>query len=147
MLYLALAGITHQMRSMWYYGFITFFIKKNYPSTMNRNGRISKLELYHTTQQLSQHDCPIKIFSTSVSVCIWNKLHAGFYLKDVANMLLLKSFEQSVVCMGHWWFIEFIFSDQNYVCFKLNCRELREELHKPPLKMNVFLRVGSFGVM
>ena len=31
--------------------------------------------------------------------------------------------------------LSFIFSDQNYVCFKLNCRELREELHKPPLKM------------
>jgi hypothetical protein len=28
MSYLALAGIAHQLRSMWYYGFITFLSKK-----------------------------------------------------------------------------------------------------------------------
>ena len=45
---------------LWFYN---IFIKTNSPSTLNRNGRISKLELYHTSQQLSQHDCPIRIFS------------------------------------------------------------------------------------
>jgi hypothetical protein len=43
--------------------FYTIFIKTNSPSTLNRNGRISKSKLYHTSQQLSQHDCPIRIFS------------------------------------------------------------------------------------
>jgi len=63
MLYLALVGIAHQLRSMLYYGFITIFVKINSQSTLNRNGSISKSELYHTSQQLSQHDCPITIFS------------------------------------------------------------------------------------
>ena len=44
----------------WFYN---IFIKTNSPSTLNRNGRISKSELYHTSQQLSQHVCPIRIFS------------------------------------------------------------------------------------
>jgi hypothetical protein len=39
------------------------FYQINSPSALNRNGRISKSELYHTSQQLSQHDCPIRIFS------------------------------------------------------------------------------------
>ena len=63
MLYLALVGIAHQLRSMWYCGFITIFITINSPSTLNRNGRISKSKLHHTSQQLSQHDYPIRIFS------------------------------------------------------------------------------------
>jgi hypothetical protein len=62
MSYLALVGITHQLRSMWYYGFIPFY-QTNPPSALNRNGGISKSELYHISQQLSQHDCPIRIFS------------------------------------------------------------------------------------
>ena len=45
---------------LWFYN---IFIKINSPSTLNRNGRISKSELYHTSQQLNQHDCPIRIFS------------------------------------------------------------------------------------
>ena len=44
---------------LWFY----IFIKTNSPSTLNRIGRISKSKLYHTSQQLSQHDCPIRIFS------------------------------------------------------------------------------------
>ena len=43
---------------LWFY----MFIKTNSPGTLNRNGRISKSELYHTSQQLSQYDCPIRIF-------------------------------------------------------------------------------------
>ena len=77
---------------------VLYFIKTNSPHTLNRNGRISKLELYHTSQQLSQHDCPIRIFPTGISVCIWNKLYASFYLKHVMNMSLFKIL--SVVNMG-----------------------------------------------
>ena len=29
-------------------------------------------------------------FPTSISVCIWNKLYASFYLKNVINMSLFK---------------------------------------------------------
>ena len=90
MSYLALVGIAHHFEeyvTLWFY---SIFIKTNSPSTLNGNGRISKSELYHTSQQLSQHDCPIRIFPTSISVCIWNKLYASFYLKNVMNMSLFK---------------------------------------------------------
>jgi hypothetical protein len=70
---------------LWFY----IFMKTNSPSTLNRNGRISKSELYHTSQQLSHHDCPIRIFSHK-HICIWNKHYANFYLKDVMNMSLFK---------------------------------------------------------
>jgi hypothetical protein len=50
------------MKSMWYYGFIAFLSKQNSPSALNRINRISKSELYHTSQQLSRHDCPIRVF-------------------------------------------------------------------------------------
>jgi hypothetical protein len=63
MLFLALVGIcspTKEYVILWFYN---IFIKTNSPSALNWNGRISKLELYHTSQQLSQHDCPITIFS------------------------------------------------------------------------------------
>jgi hypothetical protein len=45
---------------LWFY---IIFIKTNSPITLNRNGWVSKSELYHTSQQPSQHDCPIRKFS------------------------------------------------------------------------------------
>jgi hypothetical protein len=45
---------------LWFY---IIFIKTNSPSALNRNSRMSKSELYHTSKQLSQHDCPIRVFS------------------------------------------------------------------------------------
>jgi hypothetical protein len=42
----------------------------------------------------------LEYFSTSISVCIWNKLHTSFYLKNVMNMSLLKNFRWSVVHRG-----------------------------------------------
>ena len=51
---------------LWFY----IFIKTNSPSASNRNGRISKSEIYHTLQQLSQHDVLLEYFPTSISVCI-----------------------------------------------------------------------------
>ena len=32
----------------------------------------------------------LEYFPTSISVCIWNKLYANFYLKHVMNMSLFK---------------------------------------------------------
>ena len=32
----------------------------------------------------------LEYFPTSISVCIWNKLYAGFYLRDVMSMSLLE---------------------------------------------------------
>jgi hypothetical protein len=63
MLYLVLVEIAHQLRSMWYYGFISFLSKQILQVLWIENGRIFKSELYHTSQQLSQRDCPIRIFS------------------------------------------------------------------------------------
>jgi hypothetical protein len=82
---------------LWFYN---IFIKTNSPSTTNRNGRISKSELYHTSQQLSQHDCPIRIFSHKHKLCIWNKLHTSIYHRDVMNMLTFQKFKCSVVQKG-----------------------------------------------
>ena len=44
---------------LWFYNILS---KTKSPSTLNRKGRISKPKQYHTSQQLSQYDCPIKIF-------------------------------------------------------------------------------------
>ena len=67
---------------LWFYN---IFIKTNSPSTSNTNGRISKSELYHASQQLSQHDYPIRIFSHKYK-CMYMEQYASFYLKDVMNM-------------------------------------------------------------
>jgi hypothetical protein len=103
---------------LWFY----IFIRTNSLSASNRSGRISKSELYHTSQQLSKHDCPIRIFFHKHKCMYWNKFYASFYLKDVMNMSLLELFEQSVIYKIVWrynCFIEFKSSDQDYVCLKL----------------------------
>ena len=41
----------------------------------------------------------LEYFPTSISVCIWNKLYASFYLKDVMNRLLFKKIDK-VWCIG-----------------------------------------------
>jgi hypothetical protein len=74
---------------LWFY----IFIKTNSPSASNRSGRISKSELYHTSQQLSQHDCPIRIFFHKHKCMYWNKFYSSFYLKDVMSMSLFEIFE------------------------------------------------------
>jgi hypothetical protein len=63
MSYLALVGICSPIEEYVILWFYNIFIKRNSPSTLNGNGWISKSELYQTSQQLSQHDCPIRIFS------------------------------------------------------------------------------------
>ena len=67
---------------------------------MNRNGRISKSELYHTSQQLVNMIVLLEYFPTSIGVCIWNKLYASFYLKHVMNMPLFK-------ILNEVWFAKF----------------------------------------
>jgi hypothetical protein len=42
----------------------------------------------------------LEYFPTSISVCIWNKLHASFYHRDVMNMLTFQKFECNVVQKG-----------------------------------------------
>jgi hypothetical protein len=78
------------------------FIKINFPSALNRNGKISKLGLYHTSQQLSQHDYSIRIFSHNT--CMRNKLHASFYLKNVMNMSLFRFLNEVwfKICRESW---------------------------------------------
>ena len=102
---------------LWFYN---IFIKTNSPSTLNRNGRISKSVLYHTSQQLSQHDCSIRMFPTNISVCIWNKLYASLYPRDVMNMSLFKILNEVWLSNFHGGIVgslSLFFSDQNYVCF------------------------------
>ena len=123
MLYLALVGIAHQMRSMWYYGFITFCIKTNSPSALNRNGRISKSELYHNSQQFSQHDCPIKIFYHKHKYMYMEQTLCKLLFQKCYDHVTFWNFERSVVYKIAWrhsWFVEFNFSYQDYVC--LNSR-------------------------
>jgi hypothetical protein len=57
-MYMALVGIItiEEYMTLW---FIIFSSKTNSPSILTRTGRISKPELYHTPQQLSQYDFPI----------------------------------------------------------------------------------------
>ena len=64
---------------VWFY----ILIKTNSPSTLKRNGRISKSELYHTSQ-LSQHDCPIRIFSHKHK-CMY--MEQTFMQASILNML------------------------------------------------------------
>ena len=79
MITMALVGIFSPLRSIRHYGFMTFLSKARSPSTLNRKGRISMLELYHTSQQLSQHDCPIRIFSHK---------HKSMYMEQTLCKLL-----------------------------------------------------------
>ena len=46
--------------TLWFYDILS---ETKSPSTLTRISKISKPELYHTPQQLSQYDCPIKLFS------------------------------------------------------------------------------------
>ena len=89
-LYLALVEIVHQMRSMWYYGFI--FLSKQIL-------RVLWIELvgFLSPNYITPHNNLVNMivlleyFPTSISICIWNKLYASFYLKDVMNMPLFKN--------------------------------------------------------
>ena len=89
MSHLTLVGISHQLRSMWYCGFI--FLSK----------QILQVLWIETVGFLSQNYITLhnnlvnmivllEYFPTSISVCIWNKLYASFYLKDIMNMSLLE---------------------------------------------------------
>ena len=71
---------------------MTFLSKTKFPSTLNRKGRISKPELYHISQQLSQYDCPIKIFSHK---------HKYMYMEQTLCKLLSKK------CLKHVTFQNF----------------------------------------
>ena len=76
------------------------FIKTNSPSALNRNCRISKSELYRTLNHLVNMIALLEYFPTIISVCIWNKLYARFYLKYVMHMSLFKFLNEG-------WFVKF----------------------------------------
>ena len=82
---------------LWFYN---IFIKTNSPNALNRNGRISK-NYITTVNNLVNMIVLLEYFPTSISVCIWKKLYACFYFKDVMNMLLW-NFELSVVYKIAW---------------------------------------------
>jgi hypothetical protein len=90
MLYLALVGIAHQMRSMWNYGFITFLPKQILQALwIETIGFLS--QNYITPQNnLVNMIVLLEYFSTSINTCMWNKIHASFYLKNVMIMSLFK---------------------------------------------------------
>ena len=63
-------------------------------------------ELYHTSQRLTR--VRLEYFPTSISVCIWNKLYAGFYLRDVMSMPLLEF-------LNEVWFIKLLGGGATFV--------------------------------
>ena len=91
MSYLALVGICSPIEDYVILWFSNNFIKTNSPSALNRNGRISK-NYITTVNNLVNMIVLLEYFPTSISVCIWNKIYASFYLKDVMNMSLFKKF-------------------------------------------------------
>jgi hypothetical protein len=63
----------------------------------------------------------LEYFPTSISVCMWNKFHAIFYLKDVMNRLLFKILKEVwfMICMEAWLvLLSLNFSDKNLCLFK-----------------------------
>ena len=77
----------------------------------------------------------LEYFPTSISVCIWNKLYANFYLKDLMNMSLFKILSKCGLHRGIVGSLSLFLVIR--IMFVLNskfCRELRVVLHKPSLK-------------
>jgi len=98
MLYLALVGVAHQMRSMWYYGFITFLSKQILQALWIEMVGFLSQNYITPHNNLVNMIVLLEYFPTRISVCIWNKLYAGFYLRDVMNMSLFTKFVRSVAC-------------------------------------------------
>jgi hypothetical protein len=71
--------------TLWFYNILS---KTNSPSTLTRTGRISKPELYHTPQQLSQHGCPIKYFSHRHKYMYMEQSLCKLLSQNVINMSL-----------------------------------------------------------
>ena len=86
---LALVRIAHQLRSMWYYGFI-FLLKQILQVFWIEMAGFLSQNYITPHNNLVNMIVLLEYFPTSISVCIWNKLYACFYLKDVMNMSLFK---------------------------------------------------------
>ena len=77
MSYLALVGTAHQLRSMWYYGFIIFLSKQIL--------QVLRIEMVGFLSQnyITPHNNLVNMivlleyFPTSISVCIWNNMQAS----------------------------------------------------------------------
>ena len=68
---------------------------------MNRS--IFNQELYHTSQKISQHDCPIKIFSHKHKYMYKEQSLCKLVSQNVINMSLLKALVLSVVLVYFRW--------------------------------------------
>jgi hypothetical protein len=96
--YLVLVGIAHQLRSMWYYGFI--FLTKQILQVLWIEMVGFLCQNYMTLHNnLVNMFILLECFPTSISVCIWNKLYAIFYLKHVMNMSPFK-------ILNEVWFVK-----------------------------------------
>jgi hypothetical protein len=81
MLYSALVGITHQMRSMWYYGFISFLSKQILQVLWLETVGFLSQNYIIPHNNLVDMIVLLEYFPTSINTCIWNKLCASFYLR------------------------------------------------------------------
>jgi hypothetical protein len=81
MLYLALVGITHQMRSMWYNGFTTFLSKQILQVLLIEMVGFLSQNYITPHKNLVNMIVLLEYFPTSINTCIWNKLCASFYLR------------------------------------------------------------------
>jgi hypothetical protein len=119
MLYLALVGIAHQMRSMWYYAFITFLSKQILQALWTEMVRFLCQNYITPHNNLVKMIVLLEYFPTSINTCMWNWIHASFYLKNVMVislfMILNKVWFKDII-WRHSWLIEFIFNYQNYAC-------------------------------
>jgi hypothetical protein len=79
----------------------------------------------------------LEYFPTSINTCIWNKLHASFYLKNVMIMSLFKKIKCcSKILHGGivGWLSLFLMIRIMLVELQV-MEDWGRELHKPPLKM------------
>jgi hypothetical protein len=91
---------------MWHYGFISILSKQILQALWIETVGFLSQNYIAPHNNLVNIIVLLEYFPTSISVCMWNKLHASFYLKDIINMSLFQCFERNVVCMGtlmvHW---------------------------------------------
>jgi hypothetical protein len=70
---------------LWY-----FYQKEKSPSTLSRKGRVLIQNYITLYNNLVNMIILSGSFPISISICIWNKLYANFYLKNVISMSLFK---------------------------------------------------------
>jgi len=74
-----------------------FLSKARSPSTLNRKGGISKPELYHASQQLSQYEFPIRMFSQKHKYMYMEQSSCKLLSKKCHKHVTFQKFNPSVV--------------------------------------------------